>query len=84
MTQLPAAVKFHVFHLFEVLCHLLGTELQGTSVLHETSTGSTTTQHSLLHTWHGHAVAQTGLDGAAQPVTVPLLLVPLCHQLRPS
>lgn len=55
-----------MFHLFEVLHHLLGTELQGTSVLHETSTGSTTTQHSLLHTRHGHAVARMGLCGQQQ------------------
>lgn len=55
-----------MFHLFEVLHHLLGTELQGTSVLHETSTGSTTTQHLLLHTRHGHAAAQMGQRGQRQ------------------
>lgn len=73
-----------MFHLFEVLHHLLGTELQGTSVLHETSTGSTTTQHSLLHTRHGHAAAQTGLDGVVQPATVLPLLPPLCPWPQPS
>ena len=77
-------VKFHVFHLFEVLCHLLGTELQGTSVLHETSTGSTTTQHSLLHTRHRHAAARTGPDRAAQPATVLPTLLPPRRQPRPS
>lgn len=79
-----SGIKFHVFHLFEVLSHLLGTELPGTSVLHETSTGSTTTQHSLLHTWHGHATARTGPDRAAWPATVLLPLLPPCHWPRPS
>lgn len=79
-----SGVKFHVFHLFEVLSHLLGTELPGTSVLHETSTGSTTTQHSLLHTWHGHATARTGPDRAAWPATVLLPLLPPRHWPQPS
>lgn len=60
-----------------MLRHLPGTELQGTSVLHETSTGSTTTQHSLLHTRHGHALAQMGPDRAVRPATVLPPLLPL-------
>lgn len=65
-------VKPHVFLLFEVLRHLLGTELQGTSALHETLTGSTTTQHSLLHTWHGHGAERGGTAATALPPRLPV------------
>lgn len=77
-------VKPHVFHLFEVLRHLLGTELQGTSALHETLTGSTTTQHSLLHTRHGHGAERGGTAATALPPRLPAPVASVLPRHRDS